>query len=70
VAESAEFIHEIVTPATVYRKAYDSGFEVEGRGYLNGLLATQPAGRIGAGCGAGLHALPTRTTPGTRGERW
>jgi hypothetical protein len=42
IAESADFLREIISTATLFRKEDGTGVEVEVKGHLNGLLTTQP----------------------------
>ncbi|MER8761986.1 MULTISPECIES: recombinase family protein [unclassified Mesorhizobium] len=43
IAQSASFIREIISTATLFRKGDGTGVEVEVKGHLNGLLTTRPA---------------------------
>ncbi|TPL02169.1 recombinase family protein [Mesorhizobium sp. B2-4-16] len=62
ISESAGFLREIISTATLFRKEDGTGVEVEIRGHLQGLLSSQPVEKTGVGIdgsGGALQALPT-----------
>jgi ABC-type nitrate/sulfonate/bicarbonate transport system substrate-binding protein len=67
IAESAGFIREILSSATLFRKEDGTGVVVEVKGYLNGLLTADANGEsrnkfvVGnAGSGGGIRTPDTR----------
>lgn len=62
ISESAGFLREIVSTATLFRKEDGTGVEVEVRGHLKGLLSSQTIEKTGVGIdgsGGALQAFPT-----------
>jgi site-specific DNA recombinase len=62
ISESAGFLREIVSTATLFRKEDGTGVEVEVRGHLQGLLSSQTSEKTGVGIdgsGRALQAFPT-----------